>query len=232
MMKNFATAIILTLPLVCQAVQLEVEQAYPGDQCCTLFKKPNYKGKQVTLCHDGNQKTFNLAHEGNGKLKKKTRSYVCGKDTTIDLCDNDDNCRVTAAGNLKIPNIRNYNRKKVFKAKLGPYNPAVLGAVTVFEHGSCEGTSSRFFWDAVSSEEGRYSQMDLTDSWLDANTISSVMVPKGYTLNLYDDAFWVDHLKTVEGEYVNDQTQEMICRNVFDINDRTQSIQVVNKNKP
>lgn len=35
--------------------------SYPGDNCCILYKDPNYSGEALTKCHNGGTAVFDLS---------------------------------------------------------------------------------------------------------------------------------------------------------------------------
>ena len=39
---------------------------------------------------------------------------------------------------------------------MGPYDARLIGAVTLFEDGNCEGGSGRFYWDPEQGEDGTF----------------------------------------------------------------------------
>ena len=47
--------------------------------------------------------------------------------------------------------------------RLAPYDPAIMGAVTVFSLENCEGLSNGFFWNPDDPLEGWYTQDDFKD---------------------------------------------------------------------
>ena len=59
--------------------------AYPGDNCCTFYKDPDYRGASLTLCHDGvNAIEFDLiALDFNDTIS----SNMCGNSVAYDFCN-------------------------------------------------------------------------------------------------------------------------------------------------
>jgi len=72
-------------------------------------------------------------------------------------------------------------------ATLGPYDPREIGAVTLFESLDCTGASGRYYWDPEGSASGTfYNQEDLYYGGMRNNRTNSVLVPKGYLVELHD----------------------------------------------
>lgn len=73
-------------------------------------------------------------------------------------------------------------------AILGPYDPQEVGAVTLFEDEDCSGASARFYWNPASLENGTfYNFEDMLYGGMRNNVVTSVMVPKGYAVKLYEN---------------------------------------------
>ena len=88
--------------------------------------------------------------------------------------------------------MRNYGirflNSHASSAILGPYDPQEVGAVTVFEDEDCSGASARFYWNPASLENGTfYNFEDMVYGGMRNNAVTSVMVPKGYAVQLYEN---------------------------------------------
>ena len=106
-----------------------------------------------------------------------------------------------------------YLGNEMSSAILGPYDPREVGAVTLFEDADCSGASARFYWDPESLENGTfYNQEDLKYAGMRDNTLSSVMVPKGYTVELYRHAGFYGESNVIEGAYKDYGSEEMVCQ--------------------
>ena len=76
------------------------------------------------------------------------------------------------------------------KIKLQHYDPVDIGAVTIFGGCLCEGMSGRFDATADPKQTAWYNLDDMQYRHIQVDTVSSVMVPQGYTVELYtDDGF-------------------------------------------
>ena len=174
---------------------------YPGDDCCFIYDTYNfdYPGNRAhndniidrreKICHYGSLREFDLHPLGWGD---KLSSYICGKNVWFDFCkdmlgscQNGDNVN-SGAGHTRNYAVRHMNNKASW-VRMGPYDPRQIGAVTLFEDGDCSGASGRFYWDPETESSGTYYNIeDLYYGGMRDNTMHSVMVPKGYTLELYD----------------------------------------------
>ena len=101
---------------------------------------------------------------------------------------------------------------KMSSAVLGPYDPREIGAVTVFERYNCSQNSARFYWDPESLQSGTfYNREDLMYAGMRDNMASSIMVPKGYTVELYSMPGFYGTKTVIEGDYKDFGSEEMVC---------------------
>ena len=76
------------------------------------------------------------------------------------------------------------------RVKLQHYDPVEIGAVTIFGGCLCQGMSGRFDATADPKQTAYYNTDDMQKRHIQVDTVSSVMVPQGYTVKLYtDDGF-------------------------------------------
>ena len=192
---------------------------YPGDNCCFLYdhhqfdyhgnREPNSQlsDRRKQICHTGSRTEINIHDLGWGD---RTSSYICGKNVWYDFCNDGagSNCSGADRSNSGAGYVRNYAIRhldnRLSHAVLGPYDAREIGAVTLFEDGDCSGASGRFYWDPESSLSGTfYNQEDLHYGGLRNNSMHSLVVPKGYIVELYDGHGFYGRSQIVEGEYMN-----------------------------
>ena len=103
-----------------------------------------------------------------------------------------------------------------------------MGAVTVFEHYNCYGQSNRFYWNPNDPDGGQYFKGDIYRSGLRNDVVSSLVVPRGYTVVLYNGYGFDGETQRFYGKYQNDATQELQCVNVHGKhNDKLSSLRVL-----
>ena len=108
--------------------------------------------------------------------------------------------------------VRYYN-DHASSVVLGPYDPREVGAITIFEDHDCSGASARFYWDPDSGMNGTFYNMeDMMYAGLRDNSMHSVMVPKGYLVELYQHPGFYGYKEVVEGAYIDD-SEQMVCVN-------------------
>ena len=200
---------------------------YPGDNCCYLYDEYQFDWagereenhdidqRRELICHNGHRTDIDVAALG---WNNKVSSYYCGKNVWFDFCNGGvgSNCKGSqrfnsGAGHMKNFAIR-YLGNQMSSAILGPYDPREVGAVTLFEDEDCSGASARFYWDPESLENGTfYNNEDLKYAGMRDNTLSSVMVPKGYTVELYRHAGFYGESNVIEGAYKDYGSEEMVC---------------------
>ena len=172
--------------LPAQAGSFEPVIQYPGDDCCTLYERHNFEGARKRFCHDGSEMNFDMhAHDFNDKLS----SWYCGKNTWYNFCNDGPDCAhdngSSGAGHAMNRYLDRFDNR-LSTLELGPYDPQVMGAVTVFEHYNCYGQHARFYWNPLDPDGGQYFQRDVRRAGLRNDRASSIMVPAGYAAILYE----------------------------------------------
>ena len=96
-------------------------------------------------------------------------------------------------------------------AVLGPYDPAQMGAVTVFEETNCAGATGRFYWDPLSNASGTmYNNEDVEFAGTRNNSMNSITVPAGYIAEVYNGHGLDANKQIFVGAY-KDSSQELVC---------------------
>lgn len=102
-----------------------------------------------------------------------------------------------------------------------------MGHALLFSDMHCRGRVGRFAADPDPMRIAKYSQAELWQGGIGDNWVSSVMLPYGYSVRLYDYDGWTGSSKVVSGGMFTDNTFAMPCIDVYsDFNDKTNSIQV------
>ena len=114
--------------------------------------------------------------------------------------------------------------------EMGPYDPSDVGAVTFFTSNDCSGRASRAYWTPPTSDNisigGQYTNEVLWKLGTHSNEVTSMLLPKGYRLDLYDDNDFIELVTSFEGKYKNNFSQEMECINFVgeDYNNKLNSV--------
>ena len=95
---------------------------------------------------------------------------------------------------------------------LGPYDPALIGAVTLFDNQYCWGDSARFYWDPQDPVGGQYYWNDLNKAGFAPRKAGSIAIPRGYYVELFDSGalqLFKDktHKVTLHGSYDDEDSQ-------------------------
>ena len=198
---------------------------YPGDDCCFIYDEHNfdYRGnrepnhniddRRKQICHNGSRTEYDLHPMGWGD---KLGSYICGKNVWFDFCKdglsschNGDNVN-SGAGHTRNYAVRHMDSRASYVV-MGPYDPRQIGAVTLFEDNDCSGASGRFYWDPETASSGTYyNYEDMYYGGMRNNSMHSFMVPKGYTVELYDGHGFTGDSQIVDGDFLND-SEQMRC---------------------
>lgn len=194
----------------------------PDDNCCWLYDEEDFVGDTFWVCHDGHTKFIDLSSWWNDRAE----SYVCGRDITVEWCDNDwSNChnRGSSSGRINNPNIGNYLGNGLTTVKVSPYDSRNHGAANLFSDYNCEGRAAAFAHLGLESKT-KYNTGDLEFMGIHDNSLSSVRVAAGYALELYRDNSQANLIKTIVGS--QDYDGEMPCHTLYDDNDTVSSIVV------
>ena len=105
------------------------------------------------------------------------------------------------------------------------YDPAKRGAVTVFTEVNCTGISTYYL-----SPEDQTRRADYPVSYIDYdthnNTISSFMLPTGYTVEFWDGDAMTGEMHKYDGVSWADNDYGMVCQNLGSFDNRMSSITV------
>ena len=245
MLSNQLPFIAAALVAACQAHKLqrtsslsqtEVSRlSYPGDLCCTLYEGFNWGRKQVNVCLPS------ADHSGEIEFRMKDydigdgiSSWWCGKSVSYDFCvvdlvaifnggsmDDTTDCTDTGgmsgAGHARSA-VMGHN-DQLLSVKLRGYDAAKQGAVTAFEDKDCKGDFGRF--DSTIDPHGtaEYTETDMKTQNLKNDYISSIMVPQGYTVELFKDDGFGGGSVTMSGLSWTSDDQAMVCQHLPDLGD-------------
>jgi len=200
---------------------------YPSDDdCCVLFDGSDYEGETREYCLDGEPtRSIDLTNDFDNKMN----GWVCGKSVWYEFCDSWDECHYAngtcGAGAAYTPWVKWTNRL----SRLNLYEYDAVnghGAALLWTEYDCKGTSSPFF----SGDPGQTAYYTDNDLWYynyHHDWTSSVMVPVGYEITLWDwDSFEGDSVKY---EGMEDSNGYMTCQNLNNFNDRTASAAIMKK---
>ena len=115
--------------------------------------------------------------------------------------------------------------------RLWPYDPAQLGAITVFQNSDCSALAGLFYASSQPLEKVYYSYDDLISHGVVDNAISSVMIPFGYQADFYDGDGFSGSKVHVRGNFFEDQTLLNTCVNLTTFDNKTSSIVVWKTNQ-
>ena len=199
----------------------------------------------MNLCYDldtygkNGQKTFQMHDYPNydhPEWNDNVESWWCGKNLKYTFCVNvDDDCSgdlgQSGAGNIRTGAIGHPNT--LDKVKLQYYDPLEIGAVTAFMDSDCHNWAGRFDAAADPKETAYYNTDDIEKRHLKDDAISSVAIPQGYTVKLYNENGFDESNKLVlNGPMWTDSEHSMSCINLVALgwNDMVSSIGVYRTN--
>lgn len=96
----------------------------------------------------------------------------------------------------------------------------------LFRDGDCRSDMGRFLSPTSSTEKAYYTRAEMYEHNIKNDDVGSVMVPFGYSVDLFRDDGFAGDKKTVQGPVFNDSHLSLACINVSDFNDRTSSVAV------
>jgi len=141
------------------------------------------------LCKASNEEVseFNLPEL---EFNDKAESVWCGEKIDIQICtDGLDKCheKGTQSGSGSFKNPRIGKRNKATSVKLWSYDELVKPAVILFKDSNCSEWFQRFYGSETLNEKISYTTEDLEDQHFFNDSLSSIAIPYGTTVELYKD---------------------------------------------
>lgn len=189
---------------------------YPGDRCCQVYEDSGFGGGWLLSClSDGFTEGYvDVVDYG---FNDKMSSWWCGKDIAYDFCNDNpgDDCRnghgSSGAGSQRAPSVGGSN-DKLTTLYLYEYSQADRAAVTVFEDAGCQGKAGRLYATSDPTSKAYFSTSDLEYNNIRNDEMSSIAVPFGYSIDLYQDNGFLGDELSKDGLLWNDAyTKEMAC---------------------
>lgn len=164
-------------------------------------------------------------------------SWECGKSVQYSLCYDYTDCSLdtggywwggktgeTGAGAIRgtAAGMNNW----FSSIWLREYDAWNKGAVTIFRHPDCQGDSGSFYASETLGRRMGYNRAMLEHGKIWSDDASSIMVPFGYSVELFDGEAMYGSLIEIEGPMYQDDTERMRCINLDGLHDRTSSIEV------
>ena len=231
MLHNLATSAILgatkvqehltetlfpTVNPVTDSTPAEPNVDYPGHYCCNLYPAATWGGTPKKYCNEtGQKKSWNL----DSTYDNKVSSIYCGKNVEFSVCNNGvgSDCTgyngMSGAGTVRTAQVG--SNDAISSISLDVYDAAARGAVTVFEGVDCKANMGRFYAHENPNQTAWYTMGDMWARNIKNDQIDSVMVPYGYSVNLYPGDGFTGTPKTVKGDFGYDgATQGMSCIDV------------------
>ena len=217
--KTLSCFALATLPTLLVAIKVSADE-YPGDLCCEFWEYNHFTGNSIKKCldHDllGDNGTL-VSVLPNG-FTNNVESWSCGKNVQYDFCYLvQDQCNgVTAesgAGTVKNAVLGTPNM--IGKVMLTYYDAAERGAVTTFTGPDCSGWSGRF--EAPHDRNGiaKYDVNELlTHGHMHNDSIRSIEIPPGLTVDLYQNEGFTGVMITLQGHWKDDH-QAMSCHSLY-----------------
>ena len=215
---------------------------YPEDNCCILYQHTSFGGEQEKICHDGPGTNKNVRLDTTLDFNNRTSSFQCGKNTWFNFIKDknhheEDDVLVWGRVMSGAGHLKNYDVNQggwsdtISRVQLGYYDALTMGAVNVYDSTGCDGPGARLYYNPDDIDGGQWNLSDIKKLGLNNNTASSIQVPEGYTAYLYGWNGFQNLKKTIVGEYVDWETQELQCINLTDMNDTLGSV-VVKRTSP
>ena len=161
---------------------------YPGDLCCRLWRDKSFGGNYLTFClPDANtSQGWDMRDYG---FDDQAGSRYCGKNVAYEFCDDpvDSTCAyskgLSGAGTWAASDI-GHNDNLTY-LHMEPYDVSELGAVTLFEHPNCTGTSGRYYASTEDGAPATYTEDEMKHNNICNDCVTTLLVPYGYSVTLY-----------------------------------------------
>ena len=146
-------------------------------------------------------------------FESKLKSYWCGKGIQYQLLSDSGSKRLYGAGNIKTT----LDGSKIDEIHIIPYDSETNPMVTVFKGDNCDNFSYAFKSDHTLGGTGTkvWANMALNIAGFQSGEISSLMIPKGMTVDLYTGDNATGEKRSFVGEYI-DSNESMYCQKVID----------------
>ena len=122
-------------------------------------------------------------------------SWYCGKKIAYNFCSEfeGDDCSTASNGNsgagtARAPSMGNGD--ELTTLLIWPYDGAKQGAIIVFRDNDCSNSTGRFYANTDPNMYAEYTKSELERHNIENDEIDSVMVPYGYSVDLYEDDNW------------------------------------------
>ena len=157
----------------------------PKDNCCWLYQNRVYgDSNPFQVCHNGQNEVINLS----GMFDDQAESYNCGKNMFITFCDDQwGHChhKASSAGRVSNPDIGANFANRLTSVEVRPYDVVNHGAANLFADWDCSGHSAAFMHNSGESKS-KYNAADL-DAWgVGRDKVSTVALPRGYAVELWE----------------------------------------------
>jgi hypothetical protein len=171
--------------------------------------------------------------------ENRLSSYSCGKNVSYDFCDDYyGDCAgtkgVSGAGNVMNPTFG--NNDKTDRIRMRYYDAAERGAVTLFRDSHCQHEAGRFYAKEDKTQTAKYTKDQMKEHNMINDHASSIMIPYGYSVKLWEDNGFTGGSVVIDGEEWEDLHEEMECISLKDatffdgknrnMNDRLSSLEV------
>ena len=137
-------------------------------------------------------------------MTSPVKSWQCGKNVEYNMCLTWDGIDCfNNEGSFGAGNARSTNTKEsgdISAILLRSYDANMVGAVTLFNNNNCKGDFSRLYASSIVGEVMSYDNDEISDYGVDDNSVSSVMVPFGYSLTVHSWENFGGFSTTVKGQ--------------------------------
>ena len=170
----------------------------------------------------------------------KVSSWYCGKKVAYDFCKDgpDGNCDIKngdrGAGNIK--SALKEKSQRFTSVYLSEYDSMEEPAAILFDEIDCNGRFGRFFAPTKFGISNDYHETAFSEKlirrlasntrledakWnIESNSMKSLMVPHGVTIQLYESNEFIEDSLIIVGESFINENQEMKCINIDDSDER------------
>lgn len=129
-------------------------------------------------------------------------SYECGSAVAFDLCNNTSGTCTSKYGSTGAGHVRTSqagHNDNVDRLYLRKYDPTVQGAIVAFKDAGCKNNSGRFY-SSTDFSPASYTKSMMDTRNIGNDEISSIMIPQGYSVRLFDNDGFQGSSTTMDGQ--------------------------------
>ena len=178
----------------------------PEDDCCNLWDDENYGGDMRSFCLDGaTSRDVNMHDED---WNNRMTSWACGKNVSYQFCEGEEDQGCDGedgeSGGGMARNPRSAKDDELTTLKLRYLDSDLDGYAILFTDADCVGRTGGYKGGETFGDAEEYAQDQLENNNMNNDDAESIMVPYGYSVDLFPEGGFVGDAETIVGTKTED----------------------------